>query len=94
MIRIAITQAAYDAVADTLPFGSVGYEAKRSADNQIFIWLEKGALSRLDALRQRGLFRGHPTDRSDQGVMARQAAKSALRRRTPGRREPRQRPSR
>jgi hypothetical protein len=38
MIRIAITAAAYDAIADTLPFGSDGYEPKRSA----FIWLETG----------------------------------------------------
>jgi hypothetical protein len=27
MIRIAITEAAFDAVAETLPFGSVGYES-------------------------------------------------------------------
>jgi hypothetical protein len=35
MIRIAITAAAHEAIAATLPFGSVGYEAKRSADGQI-----------------------------------------------------------
>jgi hypothetical protein len=51
MIRIAITEAA---IAPTLPFGSVGYEAKATADSGYFIWLEKGALSRLDALRQPG----------------------------------------
>jgi hypothetical protein len=28
MIRIAITQAAFDAIAKTLPLGSVGYENK------------------------------------------------------------------
>jgi hypothetical protein len=28
MIRIAITPAAFDAIAATLPLGSVGYEAK------------------------------------------------------------------
>jgi hypothetical protein len=27
-IRIAITQAAYDAIAATIPLGSVGYEGK------------------------------------------------------------------
>jgi hypothetical protein len=39
MIRIAINAAAYEAIAATLPFGSVGCEAKRSADGQI--WLER-----------------------------------------------------
>jgi hypothetical protein len=28
MVRIAITQAAFDAIAKTLPLGSVGYENK------------------------------------------------------------------
>jgi hypothetical protein len=28
MIRIAITESAFEAVAATLPFGSVGYEAQ------------------------------------------------------------------
>jgi hypothetical protein len=28
MIRIAITQAAFEAIAKTLPIGSVGYEAE------------------------------------------------------------------
>jgi len=32
MIRIAITQAAFDAIADTLPLGSAMYEAKTTAD--------------------------------------------------------------
>jgi hypothetical protein len=36
------------------PFGSVGYDAKRTADGQIFIWLERRALDRLDALRHPG----------------------------------------
>ena len=35
MIRIAITAAAYVAIATALRFGSVGYEAKRTADGQI-----------------------------------------------------------
>jgi hypothetical protein len=54
MIRIAITQAAYDAIAATLPLGSVGYEAQRSADGQIFIWLDEGAVNRLKMLRGKG----------------------------------------
>jgi hypothetical protein len=54
MIRIAITAAAYDAIAATLPIGSVGYEAKRTEEGEVLIWLERRALDRLDALRLRG----------------------------------------
>jgi hypothetical protein len=37
-------------------FGSVGYEAKRSADGQIFTWLERRGFDRMDpcATRERG----------------------------------------
>jgi hypothetical protein len=31
MIRLAITPAAFDAIAATLPLGSVGYEYRRTA---------------------------------------------------------------
>ena len=54
MIRIAITAAAHEAISSALPFGSVGYEAKRGEDRQIFLWLERRALDRLDALRHPG----------------------------------------
>jgi hypothetical protein len=54
MIRIAITEAAYEAIARTLPLGSVGYEAKRTEQGEVLIWLERRALDRLDALRQHG----------------------------------------
>jgi hypothetical protein len=40
MIRIAITPAAFDAVAATLPLGSVGYEPKLNERNECRIWLE------------------------------------------------------
>jgi hypothetical protein len=36
MIRIAITQAAFDAIAATLPLGSVGYENKTDVQGQQF----------------------------------------------------------
>jgi hypothetical protein len=52
MIRIAITAAAYEAIAATMPLGSVGYEAKRTDQGEVLIWLERRALDRLDALRQ------------------------------------------
>jgi hypothetical protein len=54
MIRLAITSAAFDAMAETLPLGFAMYEAKATADGGWFIWLEKGALSRLNALRPAG----------------------------------------
>jgi hypothetical protein len=40
-IRIAVTAEAYEALGATLPLGSVDYEAKRSADGQIFTSLER-----------------------------------------------------
>ena len=47
-------QAAYDAIAATLPLGSVGYEVQRSETGKVFIWLERRALGRLEAERRRG----------------------------------------
>jgi hypothetical protein len=39
MIRIAITEAAFEAIARTLPLGSVGYEAEANGGERL-IWLE------------------------------------------------------
>jgi hypothetical protein len=50
----SITQAPFDAIAKTLPLGSVSYEAEVTADGGRFIWLERFALNKLDALRQPG----------------------------------------
>ena len=54
MIRIAITEAAFNVIADTLPLGSTTYEAGVSSDGGRFIWLERRAVDQLYALRQRG----------------------------------------
>jgi hypothetical protein len=54
VIRIAITEAAFNVIADTLPFGSTMYETKASNDGGYFIWLERHAMDQLYALRQRG----------------------------------------
>jgi hypothetical protein len=54
MIRIAITQAAFDAIAATMPLGSVGYEARRADDGSYFIWLAPNVLDKLRALRGPG----------------------------------------
>ena len=52
VIRIPISVEAFEAVASTLPVGSVTFE--RGDDAQIFISLEKRALDRLEALRHPG----------------------------------------
>jgi hypothetical protein len=39
MIRIAISQAAFDAIAAMLPLGGVAYEAEANAKGERLIWL-------------------------------------------------------
>jgi hypothetical protein len=51
VIRIAVSQAAFDAVADTLPLGSVMYEAELNARGERLIWIERLALNKLDGVR-------------------------------------------
>jgi hypothetical protein len=58
MIRIAISPAAFDAIAATLPLGSVGYEAQANAKGERLIWLESAAHG--PAPRRRELLRRHP----------------------------------
>jgi hypothetical protein len=50
MIRISITQAAFDAIAP-LPFGSVGYEPVLTTKGERLIWVDARAIDKLDALR-------------------------------------------
>jgi hypothetical protein len=40
MVRIAISQAAFDAIAKTLPLGYVEYENKVNEKGERLIWLE------------------------------------------------------
>jgi hypothetical protein len=54
MIRISITSAAFEAIAATLPLGSVGYEPQRTAQGDYFIWIERTWLNKVEALRQPG----------------------------------------
>jgi hypothetical protein len=54
MIRIAITVEAYEAIAATMPLGSVGYEAQRTEKGEVHIWLEERWLGKLKAMRQSG----------------------------------------
>ena len=54
MIRIAITQAAFDAIAATLPLGTVSFENKIDENGERLIWLELRVVDRLRAMRGRG----------------------------------------
>jgi hypothetical protein len=50
--RHRITQAAFDAIAATMPLGSVGYEAQRPEKGEVHIWLEERWVSKLAAMRR------------------------------------------
>ena len=54
MVRIAITQAAFEAIARTLPLGSVAFENKTDQNGYRLIWLEPRVVDRLMAMRGRG----------------------------------------
>jgi hypothetical protein len=54
MNRISITLAAFEAIAATLPLGSVGYEREPDAKGERWIWLEPRFVDRLRALRGPG----------------------------------------
>ena len=54
MIRIAISQAAFEAIARTLAFGSVSFENKIDEQGERLIWLEPSVVDRLRALRGPG----------------------------------------
>lgn len=54
MVRIAISPEAFEAIAKTLPLGSVGYENATNEKGERLIWLNPGVLARLKALRGPG----------------------------------------
>ena len=54
MVRIAISQAAFDAIAKTLALGSVGFENKVNEKGERLIWLEPNVVDRLRAMRGPG----------------------------------------
>ena len=51
MIRIAISQAAFDAIASTLALGSTGFENKTDEHGNRLVWLPPEVVDRLRALR-------------------------------------------
>ena len=54
MVRIAITAEAFEAIARTLPVGSVGFENKTDEQGQRLIWLDRAVVDRLRAMRGTG----------------------------------------
>jgi hypothetical protein len=54
MIKIAITEAAFEAIASTLPLGSVGYENEANERGERLLWLEPNVVNRLKAMRGPG----------------------------------------
>jgi hypothetical protein len=54
LVRIAISQAAFDAIAKTLPLGSVGYENATNEKGERLIWLDPSVVDRLRAMRGPG----------------------------------------
>ena len=54
MIRIAVSQAAFEAISATLPLGSVGYESGPSENGERLIWHAPNVVNRLRAMRGRG----------------------------------------
>ena len=53
-VRIAITEAAFEAIARTLPLGSVSYEAETNERGERLIWLEDAMVDRIGAMREPG----------------------------------------
>lgn len=54
MVRIAISQVAFDAIAANLPFGNVSYENKTHEQGEKLIWLDRAIVDRLRSLRGPG----------------------------------------
>ena len=54
MIRIAISQAAFEAIPATLPLRSVGYESATNENGERLIWLDHAVVARLRAMRGPG----------------------------------------
>jgi hypothetical protein len=62
VVRIAISQAAFDAISATLGHGSVSFENASNAKGERYVWLEPRVVDRLRSLRGPGgeLQRRHP----------------------------------
>jgi hypothetical protein len=54
MIRIAISAEAFEAIARTLPLGSIGLEAEANERGEKLVWLEDAMADRLAVMRGPG----------------------------------------
>lgn len=54
MIRISISPAAYDTIADTLRLGSVGVEPEINDKGERLVWVDVGVANKLSAMRGPG----------------------------------------
>ena len=54
MIRIAISVAAYDAIAATLPAGSLAIEPHANERGERYVWLKPPVVDRLKTMRRPG----------------------------------------
>jgi hypothetical protein len=54
VVRIAISQAAFDAIGSTLPPGSTGYENAVNDKGERLIWIERRMLDKLNSYRRTG----------------------------------------
>ena len=51
MIKIVISEAAFEAIARTLPLGSVGYETEPNERGEMHIWVDDRWADKLSAMR-------------------------------------------
>jgi hypothetical protein len=54
MVKITITQEAFEALAATLPLGSVAVEPERAPDGSVGIWLDHSTVAKLRQMRGPG----------------------------------------
>ena len=54
MIRIAISAEAFEAIARTMPLGSMGFEAEANERGEKLVWLEDAMADRLAVMRGPG----------------------------------------
>jgi hypothetical protein len=54
MIRIAVSQAAFEAIASTLPVGSVAFDPEPNEKGERLIWIEAAVADKLAAMRRPG----------------------------------------
>jgi hypothetical protein len=54
MIRIAIATEAFEAIASTLPLGTVSFENEVNERGESFVWLAPTVVNRLRAMRGPG----------------------------------------